>query len=33
MVVRVEITLHSEDLVHPIKKVNAAAQAWSSTSK
>lgn len=25
------ITLHSEDLIHPLKEVDAAAQAWATT--
>ncbi|WP_339673674.1 YtoQ family protein [Dasania marina] len=25
------ITLHSEDIIHPLKEVNAAAQAWAQT--
>ncbi|MBC8414785.1 MAG: YtoQ family protein [Nitrospira sp.] len=25
------ITLHSEDLVHPLKEIDAAAQAWAQT--
>ena len=25
------ITLHSEELIHPLKEVNAAAQAWATT--
>lgn len=26
------ITLHSEELVHPLKEVDAAAQAWATTT-
>ncbi len=25
------ITLHSEDIIHPLKEVDAAAQAWATT--
>lgn len=27
------ITLHSEDLIHPLKEVDAAAQAWATTAE
>jgi len=26
------ITLHSEDIIHPLKEVDAAAMAWSTTT-
>ncbi|MBB74221.1 MAG: hypothetical protein CMJ75_06885 [Planctomycetaceae bacterium] len=27
------ITLHSEDIIHPLKEVDAAAMAWATTSE
>ena len=26
------VTLHSEDIVHPLKEVDAAAMAWATTT-